>query len=885
MCFALFMKFLTHGIEINKIILKQTKMKKIYFLILVAFTNYCTANTVPVAKAKTVALNFLHSSIVSSSTNIGNITLLTSSTVTNANGESVPAYYIFGGLDNKGFIVISADDIVQPILGYSTESAVSITNLPPAFSKWMESYKKQIEFAIQNNMLATDKIKTAWTNMFNNVFPANRSPLAVNPLCATTWDQQPYVNELCPYDAGNTNNQHCVTGCPATAMAQIMKYWNYPAQGAGIHSYNHPTYGTLSANFGATTYNWGAMPNNVSSSNTAVSTLMFQCGVAVEMQYSANLSGGYVIINSPTPTACCEYAYKTYFGYNPNTIQGLERASYSDPNWITLLKTDLNASQPVQYAGFGSGGGHTFVCDGYDVSDNFHMNWGWGGYYDGFFAIGALNPGGVGTGGGTGGFNADQQAVIGIHPSTSVPVGTGLELYTAITITPNPIAFYGAFTVNADIANMSTATFNGDFSAALFNSNYEFVDYIQTFTGNTMAPSTHYTGGINFASAGILTVPGNYYVGIFYKESGGNWTIVANGSYSNMVPVTISGPVDYIKLNSAITATPVKFVQGQAASVNVNILNAGSTNYLGTFTVALYDLTGNYVETVGTYTESTGLPAGYTYNSPYLTFSSAAITSPPGTYLLAVFEQEVGLTAYLAGGDLFTNPVYIDVVAAAIVPDMYESNNTAATAYTLPLTWSGNTATKNTIGSNIHIGTDNDFYKINLTSGYTYQITARSQDSYSSNDGNTYTNDVLWSYDTGSGFSNANDDVMTGTIDVSGSSTVTFQVVPYFLGNIGTYRLDISVVRTTANSVDEITNELGVNFFPNPASESVSFKFNQVDCKINKIEVYDATGQLVRSQTSSLNNTIDISNLSKGIYFVSVSTNKGIVKSKFNVVK
>lgn len=860
-------------------------MKKIYILILLAFTNYCIANTVPVEKAKTVALNFLHWSVANSATNISDVTLLTSEDVSNANGENIPAYYIFGGPDNKGFIIISADDIVQPVLGYSAVSSISISNLPPAFIKWMESYKKQIEFAIQNNMLPTDKIKTAWTNMFNNVFPANKSPLAVNPLCATTWDQQPYVNEMCPYDAGNTNNQHCVTGCPATAMAQIMKYWNYPAQGAGIHSYNHPTYGTLSANFGATTYDWGAMPNNVSSSNAAVATLMYHCGVAVDMQYSANLSGGYVIINSPTPTACCEYAYKTYFGYNPSTIQGLERASYSDPNWITLLKTDLNVNQPIQYAGFGSGGGHTFVCDGYDVSDNFHMNWGWGGYYDGFFAISALNPGGVGTGGGTGGFNSDQQAVIGIHPSTTVPVGTGLELYTAITISPNPIPFYGAFTVNADIANMSTSAFNGDFAAALFNSNYEFVDYIQTYTGNTMAPSTHYTGGINFASAGILTVPGNYYVGIFYKETSGNWTIVANGSYSNLVPVTISGPVNNIKLNSAITASPVKFIQGQPASVNVNILNGGTANYLGTFTVALYDLTGNYVETIGTYTESNGLPAGYTYNSPYLTFSSAAITSNPGTYLLAVFEQQVGFNAYLAGGDLFTNPVYVDIVAAAILPDIYEVNNTAGTAYTFPLSFSGNTASVNTTGSNNHIGTDYDFYKIDLASGYSYQITARSQDSYNSNDGNTYTNDVLWSYDIGSGFSNANDDVMTGTIDVTGPTTVTFQVAPYFLGNIGTYRLDISVVRAVYTGIEELSNELGINFYPNPASESISFKFNQADCKINKIEVYDAMGQLVKNQKAFENNKLDVSDLSKGIYFVSVSTNKGIVKSKFNVLK
>lgn len=842
------------------------------------------ANTVPVEKAKIGALNFLHSPVASSSTYIGDINLLTSIFVTNSSEQSVPAYYVFAGADNRGFIIISADDIVQPILGYSTESPININNLPPAFQKWMEGYKKQIEFAIQNNIQATDKIKTDWTNMFNNIFPSERSSQAVNPLCITTWDQQPYVNAMCPYDAANTNNQHCVTGCPATAMAQIMKYWNYPSQGAGIHSYNHPNYGTLSANFGATTYDWNAMPNNVTSSNTAVATLMYHCGVAVDMQYSANLSGAYVIINSPTPTACSEYAYKTYFGYNSSTLQGLERVNYNDSDWINLLKTDLDANQPIQYAGFGSGGGHTFVCDGYDVNNFFHMNWGWGGNSDGFFAISALNPGGLGTGGGTGGFNAGQQAVIGIKPLTTTPVGTGLQLYSTITINPNPIPFYGAFNVNVDIANLSTSTFNGDFAAILFNSNGDFVDYIQTLAGNTMATGTHFTGGLDFASTGILTVPGNYYVGIFYKEAAGNWTLVDDGSYTNLIPVTIYGPVNYIKLNSAITPSSATFTQGQPASVNVNILNDGTSNYLGTYSVALYDLTGNYVETVGTYVESTGLPAGYAYNSPYLTFSSTAITASPGTYILAVFEQEVGFTSYLAGGDLFTNPVYIDVVIPSLLPDMYEVNNSVGTAYTLPLTFNGNTASINTTGSNNHIGTDYDFYKINLPSGYSYQITARTQDSYSNNDGNIYTNDVLWSYDIGSGFSNANDDVMAGTIDVSGPSTVAFQVAPYFSGTTGTYRLDVSVIQMLTTSINEI-DKLNINIYPNPASELINFKLNQTDCKINKIEIFDVTGHLVKNLANSENTVIDISSLSNGIYFVSVSTDKGTVKAKINVVK
>jgi hypothetical protein len=861
-------------------------MKKL-LLSIVTFilTNTAFAAFVPANKAFTVAYNFIHSSLVQSNGNNAIDNLSLSSVVNTSTNSSLPAYYIFAGQNNVGFIIIAADDIVSPVLGYSVDSKIDLSNKAPAFVKWMNGYKEQISFAIQTNMYATEDIKTDWDNYFNNTIPTNRSPLTVNPLCATNWDQQPYVNIMCPNDAANTTNQHCVTGCPATAMAQIMKYWNYPAQGSGIHQYNHPTYGTLSANFGATTYNWGAMPNNVTSNNTAISTLMYHCGVAVNMQYSANSSGAYVIINSPTPTACSEYAYKTYFKYNPTTIQGLERANYNDTQWKNLLKADLNASQPIQYAGFGSGGGHTFVCDGFDANDFFHMNWGWGGYQNGFFAINALNPGGLGTGGGTGGYNSDQQAVIGIKPITTTPVGNSLALYSNITINPNPIGFYQGFTVNADIINNAATTFNGDYTAALFNSNYNFVDYIQTFTGNTLQSGFHYTGGINFTTAGILTVPGNYFVGLFYREAGGNWNLIANGSYNNMVPVTISGPQNYIKLYSSITPSPATFVQGQAASVNLNILNDGTSTYYGTFSVNLYDLQGNFVETVGTLVESNGLPVGYVYNPPYLTFNSTSIAAPPGTYILAAMEQENGFNQYLVGGALYTNPIYINVVAANLTPDIYEQNNTAASAYTLATNYVSNLANVNTSGSNIHIGTDIDFYKVNLAAGYSYQITARVQDSYNSNNGITYSNDVLWSYDAGSGFSQTYDDVMSGSINVNGPATVTFQVADYFVGTTGTYRLDLSIARTLATNITESTNQGGINLFPNPANQLLTIQPNDSNTKINQIQVYDLLGKLVLNEANPSSNLLDVSSLNKGLYFIIIVTENATFKSKFNVSK
>jgi hypothetical protein len=461
-------------------------------------------------------------------------------------------------------------------------------------------------------------------------------------------------------------------------------------------------------------------------------------------------------------------------------------------------------------------------------------------------------------------------------------------MYSAITVTPNPINFGQAFTVNADVQNAGTANFSGDYCAALFNSSGNFINYIQTLStgSNPLAPTYHYTGGLTFSSAGMLTVPGNYIIGIYYRPTGGNWYLAGSNGFTNPMNVTIAGPANVIKLNSNIVPSPATFIQGQTASVNVNILNSGTTTFIGNYAAALYDLdSGNVVQVIGSIAETNGLQAGYTYNSPYLTFNSSAITAAPGTYILAIMEQSSGGNWYLCGGDLFTNPVNITVAGPAVLPDVYEPDNTESTPHTLPLVFSGNTAVKNTSGSNIHIGSDVDFYKINLATGYTYQITARVQDSYSSNDGNTYTDDVLFSYNTGSSWSSTYDDVLPGTINVAGGTSIIFQVAPYFPGSLGTYRLDLSAVRTPLNGVDELTNNNSISIYPNPAKETITFKLNQDNCKIIQIDIYDAVGALVKSQSNCENNLTDISNLSAGIYFVVVSTDKGIVKSKFSVVK
>jgi hypothetical protein len=725
---------------------------------------------------------------------------------------AAPLFYIFNCKAVHGFVIISADDNAIPVLGYSDESNFDTSHIPPQVVKWIEGYKNQLRYMAENKAIASSDVSQSWKDLASGNRPAVKTPtlntVVVAPLLQTTWDQSPYYNALCPYD--NQAADRTVTGCVATATAQVMKFWNYPATGSGFHSYNTEKYGTLSANFGSTTYQWAAMPNSVSSANNAVATLMYQVGVSVDMNYgvaSTGGSGAYVVSSLSPVTNCAEYALKTYFGYD-NNLKGVGRSNYTDAQWRTLLQGELSAGRPVIYAGFGGGGGHCFVADGYDDNNMFHFNWGWSGYYNGYFAVDALNPGGVGTGGGTGGFNSGQQAITGIKPPGGGGGGgttPGIRLYDYVTPSSASIDYGQAFTVSTNIENAGTVNFSGDYCAAIFDASNTFIDYVDTLPNYTLQGGYyHYVNKLVFSSAGLFSLlPGTYKIGIFYRPAGGNWVQVANnGAYVNLVPLTVVH-ANSIELYSAIGINPVtNFVQGQAASVNFNIINKGTTTFTGYYAASLYNLDGSFVQTIGTINESGGLPAGYTYSAPYITLSTAAVTANPGTYLMAIQHYPAGGNAWqLTGSTYFTNPVKVTVKSAALQPDQYEPNNTVTQAYNLPVSFVNNAAVVKTTGSNCHVGSDYDYYKVVLPAGYDYSISARLQDSYSSSNGLVYTLDGLFSDSTseaGSTWSDAYDDVMPNNIIVHGGGTVYFFVSPYFTGETGSYLLDMNITRTQA---------------------------------------------------------------------------------------
>jgi PKD repeat protein len=206
------------------------------------------------------------------------------------------------------------------------------------------------------------------------------------PMISTKWAQGCFFNAGCPTDtASHTTCLHVPAGSGATAMAQIMKYYQYPAHGTGEHGYQHPKYGIQYANFGAANYDWNTMPDSLTAGNEGVAALLYQCGVAQNMNYGSLFSSS---LADDIDTALVKY-----FSY-PETAAWKSKSDYGDSEWIAMLKTELDASHPLLFSGSDISGlmRHYFICDGYQGNDSFHFNWGWGGVHDGYYSLTSLKP-------------------------------------------------------------------------------------------------------------------------------------------------------------------------------------------------------------------------------------------------------------------------------------------------------------------------------------------------------------------------------------------------------------------------------------------------------------------------------------------------------------
>ncbi|MCF6241909.1 MAG: C10 family peptidase [Bacteroidales bacterium] len=382
-------------------------MKTYLFLFMMLFSFYGVSQQISENTAKTVAKNFLSEKQFTNFKKTNPKIVFEKTTGKSKENN----YYIFNDKNSHSFVIISADKKAYPILAYSLENNFPIANMPPEVAEWLAMYNLQIAKLKTLKKSAEEKVTLAWNKYSSTNFNPAASNLKetvltdVPPLISTTWNQGNYYNALCPETSTGGSGGHVWAGCVAVAMAQLMKYWDYPANGQGSHSYVHYVYGEQSADFQNTTYNWGNMPNSLSAHNLDVATLIYHCGVSVNMNYSPTGSGSY----SSTARA----SLINYFKYSSNTLLTSKNA-YTDENWKRMLRTEINAGRPLFYAGYGTGG-HAFNCDGYQGTDYFHFNWGWGGAYNGYFYLNDLTPGGNN-------FSNSQSVMVGIVPSTLAPV-------------------------------------------------------------------------------------------------------------------------------------------------------------------------------------------------------------------------------------------------------------------------------------------------------------------------------------------------------------------------------------------------------------------------------------------------------------------------------
>ena len=612
--------------------------------------------------AKQVAQNFCKGKMTNA-VKAESVNLIYSQTIENQD----VVFYVFS-IEPKGFVIVSADDRVMPILGYSTESNFSVLEIPNNVKWWLDSYKKKIKIVVGKDMKPTEKTASLWQKyLSDNVdYQTNNSAKSVLPLCATTWDQMPYYNDSCP--------QGVPSGCVATAVTQIMKYWNWPITGEGSNSYipqDHPEYGLQSADFANATYNWAMMPNNVVAPNAEVAKITYHFGVAVEMNYGPNGSGAYshkaaiaLLDNFKYDEDKMQMWYRDYT-WDPY-LDELVEYPWAEQDWIDTLKLEIDNGRPIYYAGDDGTAGHAFVCDGYDNNDYFHFNWGWGGSYDGYFSVNDLYPEGQGIGGNQDGFTNGQQIITHIEPFyngyTPNNIQRNLGMQSNITLSDNIVNNYNGLTVEATIKNFDTQTFNGSLSAVIFTTGGILIQAVETLENITLTANGQNT--FTFTNAMLNTgISGHFIVRIIYQQNNSfNWYYVEDdNSYINYADLEIQY-LKQLQLNSDITYnSPLAY--NKPITINFDVVNNSPVDFTGFIRVYFWDenFTNNY--NIDTYTASTPLQPNENFQPNGITLTDSALDVPPGNYYLCVYYRSTGGWD-MVGDDNFSNRIPVTVLSS-----------------------------------------------------------------------------------------------------------------------------------------------------------------------------------------------------------------------------
>ncbi len=381
-------------------------------------------------------------------------------------------YYAFNIGEKGGFVVVSSDDRTPAILGYTEEGEFNAETIPSNMKAWLEGYNEQLAYLKQHPDAITNRV---------SFLDEHES---IRPLLSSNWNQDAPYNNLCPKDG----TEPSVTGCVATAMAQVMYYHQYPAKTTvTIPAYTTYTKNIKVSSIGVTTINWANMLDRYNNSETtvqknAVATLMKLCGASIEMDYTSKASGAasYLV----------PIALKKYFDYDKATTLVI-RDDYRARDWDKLIYNELSRKRPVYYSGTSTGGGHAFVIDGYYQNGFYHVNWGWGGASNGYFLLSILDPdnhSGIGASSSTDGYSFEQEAMIGAQPNTGEEPDIEVKLSTTdISTQQTSVALTSRgypVTLNAAIYNQMEGTYTFDMGLGVYNSDNEQLDALWIYSNS-----------------------------------------------------------------------------------------------------------------------------------------------------------------------------------------------------------------------------------------------------------------------------------------------------------------------------------------------------------------------------------------------------------------
>ena len=544
----------------------KTKLTTLFISLIISATAFAAPVTQPQAlKVTQQVLN--EQSGLRSSQDISLVYTQQASSLLRSSGEIL--YYVYN-VGPEGFVIVAGDDLIYPVIGYSFNGHFDVENVPSNFRFYLDALEEVIQLRIDNQITPSPQTKEAWNSYLTGSSTGLRAAQAVGPLINTEWGQSTPYNLQCPTKSG----QNTLTGCGATSMAQIMKFWSYPAKGAGQSGAYTTASGIAvpSVNFGNTTYDWSQMTNtyNASSSSAAknaVATLMYHCGASVKMDYDLGGSSSYT---NSIPTAMI-----TYFGYDAGA-QICEKSYYTLADWELRVTTELEAGRPVLYRGANNANeGHIFICDGKDNRGTYHFNWGWDGYLDGYFRIDdffdmdnvGLTPYYT--------FNNEIYMIAGIQPNQGNGAEGAMILKegTGLSSSKTAVNQEEMFTVTAQFQNSGFVDFAGEYHIVLLNGSGNVVTSLSSRTSGTL-PGGFWWSAFTFnCSVPASVANGNYTIRAAVRKNASSPYILADATSGQVqeLPLRVGNPgsvdVTGVTLNKSSVTLNVNATEQLSATV------------------------------------------------------------------------------------------------------------------------------------------------------------------------------------------------------------------------------------------------------------------------------------------------------------------------------